>query len=444
MLHASSIRPTLARHLEDYVLREQPEHIPRFVDPRLLTNSEEVVVVTGVRRCGKSTLVRQAIRRLADQRRLLYLNFEDPRLVSFEFSDFQNFFDEFLLLAPTDGPIYLVYDEIQLVESWERWVSSFSNHPRVRVIITGSNSRLLSSELSSFLTGRHRQIHLTPLSFAEILQFNQGATYSDSHLIHAPSAINARRKLFEEYMLYGGFPRSYLGKDLSILGQYYADIVSKDIALRHKIRNTAGLQALATLLAAQNGRLANKTNFSHAAGIKDQATVSRFIQYFMQTYLYDEVLPFSRSRARQLKQRPKYYCVDPVLAQSVGHSQTSNQYLVLENLVCSELLRRYGRCFYWHSRNGLEVDYIVTKGDDVTAIQVALDLNTPATIAREAKAIWAAAGELGVKEALVITGFPVPDGIESQISASAGIPVRVRPFYDWSLEDSDTGYSVRY
>lgn len=444
MLDINTIKATLARHIEDYVLREQVDHIPRLLDYSLLTNSEEVVVVTGVRRCGKSTLVRQAVRRFVEERRLLYLNLEDPRLIGFEFVDFQNFYDEFLLTTPADGPIYLVYDEIQLIDSWERWVGAFSNHPRVRVIITGSNSKLLSSELSSFLTGRHRQIHLTPLSFAEILQGNQEALPSSRHLMHVPSAINARRKAFEEYMLYGGFPRAFLAKDSSVLSQYYVDIVSKDIGLRYKIRNTAGLQAIATLLAAQNGRLANKTNLCRAAGIKDQATVSRFIQYFMQTYLYNEVLSFSRSRVRQLKQRPKFYCVDPALAQAMGHSQSNNQYMVLENLVCSELLRRYGRCFYWHSRNGLEIDFVVTTASETLAIQVALDITSPATIAREAKALAVASGELGIREALVITGFQVPNGTENQISVAAGIPVRVRAFYEWALEDSHRRASVNF
>jgi len=438
MFDKGTLRSILARHLEEYIFRPERQpaaNLERQVSLTPFLEQPEVIVVTGVRRCGKSTLVRHAARPYA-QGRLLYLNFEDSRLTGFTLEDLESSFDEFQLGRTASEPALLVYDEIQLVPNWERWVSSFSDHPSIRVMITGSNSKMLSSELATNLTGRHRQIYLTPLSLSEIVIPGSDAWPTNPQLRYAPIAEAARRKLFTQLKTFGGFPCSFLSRDTSILNQYLEDILIKDIAVRHRVRNTAQLRALASVLTAQNGRLINKTKLAASAGIKDQATVTKFIGYFTQAYLFSEIRCFSNSRQQQLKDKPKLYCVDPALANAAGFHLPDGDYWILENLVLSELQRRYKNCYFWHSsKNDYEVDFIVQTNDNkLLAFQVATDLATPETVERELRALESAKLELKIDKAYIVTGEPTPPSIISAITEKATMKIEVIPFYNWALE----------
>jgi uncharacterized protein len=165
-----------ANELKNILLDQRTEllsisgkQIKRTIEFEKYFNSQEIAVITGVRRCGKSTLLKQIACLKKDQFNIHYINFEDFRLIKFELEDFERAYSNFLVEADSSKKTILLYDEIENVKGWERWVSSFSANLKTKVFVTGSNATLLNSELSTLLTGRHEQIKVTPLSFSELV-----------------------------------------------------------------------------------------------------------------------------------------------------------------------------------------------------------------------------------------------------------------------------------
>ncbi len=263
------------------LLEVSTDDLTRIADISRHLKMPEVSVITGVRRCGKSTLLRQIAQQLHPNFNIHYLNFEDQRLTQFQVGDFQVAYEEFLIQAKKKEKQILIYDEIQLVEGWERWVAGLAAKKQIKVFITGSNSKLLSSELSSLLTGRHISLHMTPLSFQEL-----ASSYKDLALDTQQESTETKIalcKLQQEYFQYGGFPRAFISKDIGILGQYYQDITQRDIALRRKVRNVSALTHLGVILASQNGRLTNESAIARELNVRSVITIGKFCDYFKET-----------------------------------------------------------------------------------------------------------------------------------------------------------------
>ena len=290
-------------------------------------------------------------------------------------------------------------------------------------------STYIPSGLASLLTGRHLPLHITPFSFSELVAADPEASPTNP-VERSTTAVSIRkRQIFEDFQKFGGFPRAAASRDSAILGQYYEDIVQKDIALRKGVRNVVGLKQLGSVLASQNTRLFNQSKVAKELGIKSSLTIGKFCDYFKETYLYSEVRQFSRSKRQQLRGRAKFYAVDPLMAKEVGFHHTDSEYWILENHVCNELLRRRCELFYWHSKEGYEVDFIVRRRDgSYEAIQVAVSLNKPETLEREMRALACARRDLEITIHTVITR---DDQDGSNLQAGQ---VRVVPFYRWALE----------
>lgn len=368
----------------------------------------EVSVITGVRRCGKSSLLSLIAAEVGSTDSLFYLNFEDVRLVSFGLDDFQRALDAWLeLKQTTPDRIFFFYDEIQVVDGWQRWIAQLAKNKRYKVFITGSNSKLLSGELASLLTGRHLPLTLYPFSFREIARQTFGERLLDPQIWLDSNDKLELRRLLLEYMEYGGFPRVFLSKSRQLLSQYFADIVLKDIAVRRRIRNEKPLLELGTILMADATRLINKTRLASAVGIKDAETVSSYIHFFAETYLGFEVKGYYHSKQKTMRSQSKFYGVDHALASFVGGSISPDVGVMLENMVYVELLRRgYSPC-YWRSEEGFEVDFVITRGRRVThAIQVCYSLGDQVTREREARALHAAAAEIRPEVLQIITLDP--------------------------------------
>jgi hypothetical protein len=390
-------------HLED-LLRNDPLEVPRLFPLQLHLLSPEVSVVTGVRRCGKSTVLRQVAAYAASKYSIHYLNFEDQRLIRFEVDDFRRAYEEFLIGASPDKKHLLIYDEIQLVKGWERWLAGLSSKKHIKVFISGSNSQLLSSELATLLTGRHKTLHITPFSFREIVNTLPEFVDDNGATVQTTAHRVAIQRALKNFMNYGGFPRAYLGKDLAIISQYHEDILFKDIAVRRRVKNVSALRKLSSILATQNTRLFNQNKSAVDVGIKSDLTIAKFCDYFTEVYLYSELRLYSRSRRKQLRGKAKFYAVDPLLAKSVGYHHGDTTYWILENHVANELHRRGYEVHYWHSKNGYEVDFIAyKKGEESLALQVAVSLGDPRTVKREVRALESARAELGVKKTYIVT-----------------------------------------
>jgi predicted AAA+ superfamily ATPase len=420
------LRIVLADQLSE-LFKEETGEIARNFNWENELSQPEVAVVTGVRRCGKSTLLRQHARKWKADCAIHYLNFEEQRLTRFEVDDFQTAYEEFLITATSKKKQILIYDELQLVEGWERWIAGMSSKKNIKIFISGSNSKLLSSELASLLTGRYRLLHVTPLSYSEILSSYPDSVSTDPALRHSTANKIFYRRAMEDYLQFGGFPRAFISRDTTILGQYNADIIEKDIALRRRVRNVSALKNLGSILASQNSRLLNQSLVSRDLGIKSLITTAKFCDYFLETFLYSEIRLFSRSKRGQLRGRSKFYAVDPLLAKQVGFHAGDSTYWILENHVCNEFLRRGYELYYWHSKNNYEVDFIARKkSGEMIAVQISISLADPKTREREFRALQAAKNELGIKELLVITRDEI-NILSAELSG-----VTVFPFYEWA------------
>ena len=400
--------------------------IPRSGDYAHHFETAITTIIQGVRRCGKSTLLRQ----LADEAlkrgcSVFYLTLDDPRLTSFRAADFENVYQ----LWQSDANFLaqrsiLFFDEIQEIAGWEKWINYFAQSKSHKIFITGSNSRLLSSELSTYMTGRHLDVYLAPLSFAEIVDAQAGLDCSGV----SSASQSDLNKLFELYQGYGGFPRCFIDRTLKYLPSYYADIVRKDMIVRAKVRNKEAVESLARILATETSRLFNHSKIARLLKLKDEATVRKYCRFLTQAYLFYELRCFSKSVRSQTRSHPKYYCVDHALAKSNGFWKVDDPTRVLELLVCAELMRRGASVYYWHSHKGYEVDFVLADGPNPkAAIQVSFALDDILTEEREVRALDAAYAELDVEDFVIITRY------EKREIQRSGYKIKVLPVVEFLL-----------
>jgi predicted AAA+ superfamily ATPase len=403
-----------------------PRGIARAGDFEHHFQSPVVSVIQGVRRCGKSTLLRQLADR-ATQRgfNVCFLTLDDPRLTRFEAKDFEavyNLWQKSRSFAEHRSIIFL--DEVQEVAGWEKWANYFAQQKSHKVFVTGSNSRLLSSELGTYMTGRHLDIYLTPLSLGEIVDALPNA---DRTALSSAGRAELERA-YENHERYGGFPRCVLDRSLSYLPVYYADIVQKDIIVRAKTRNKSAVENLARLMATETSRLFNHSKIARVLKLKDEATVRKYCRLMVQSYLFYELRCFSRSARDQTRSHPKYYSIDHAMAKANGFWKVDDPTRVLELIVCAELIRRGESLFYWRSEKNYEVDFLVTKGTTPrSAIQVSYSIDDPLTEEREVRALVAAHVELGVQDLVLVTRH------ESRVLRQHGVTIRLVPIVDFLL-----------
>jgi predicted AAA+ superfamily ATPase len=417
-----ALEKIVSDQLVDFI--NQQAGITRTIEVHSHLKIKDITVITGVRRCGKSTLLASVAREVPQTSTVFYINFDDPRLVDFKASDFEPLYKLWVKNAPAKLTTVTIFiDEVQNIPGWEQWITFFSRKTAHKVFITGSNSKLLSSELATFLTGRHLDLHLTPLSFHEIVQH-----YLTSSLSRSTSNEIETEKLFESYWLYGGFPRSLIDRNLSYLPVYYSDIVTKDIVARNKVRNKVALSSLSRLLASETSRPFSHSKTARILGLKDEASVRKYCRFFLECFLYYELRCFSRSVRNQVRSQPRYFCVDHALAKMNGLWKVDDPARVLELMVCTELHRRTTDIFYWRSTKNFEVDFVLARGIEPTsAIQVCYSLSEQSTYDREVRALLAAEKELGIKELIIITRYE-----QKEIPTKAGV-IQVVPIIDWLL-----------
>ncbi|MEI7501634.1 MAG: ATP-binding protein, partial [Bacteroidota bacterium] len=296
------------------------------------------LIISGIRRCGKSTLLHQLIEVVSEK--VFFLNFDTPKLYDFELEDF--------ILADTlirelDSKV-LFFDEIQIVQGWELYVRQKLDEG-YRVVVTGSNASLLSKELGTKLTGRHVTKELFPFSYHEFCSFN---------------GLFSEESSFSSYMQTGGFPEFIKTKNQDIHVALLDDIIYRDIAVRHNIRDVKSLKRLLTFLATNVGNLVTATKLTQILGIKSAATVMEYFGFFEQSYLIQLIPKFSYSYKVQLVNPRKVYFIDTGLLSSISVSFNNDDGRKLENMVFWELRRRQKEIYYYNE-NGKECDFVVCK-----------------------------------------------------------------------------------
>lgn len=408
-----------------YEQRQPPSEdiIPREIDMGLVL-APETLVITGVRRCGKSTLLRQIQQQLPE--RDYYINFDDERLLNFTVEDFQLLNELFYSEFGEQHTYY--FDEIQNVKGWERFVDRLYSTGN-KVFVTGSNANLLSRELGTLLTGRHITMELYPFSFAEFLAYRQYSyRQRDFHTTEGRARLG---RYFMEYLRVGGMPQYLRSGNTAFLKSLYTDIVFRDVIVRNGITAEASLREMIYYLASNVTHPFTYNSVAKNIGVKSMETVNNWISYLVQTYMVRCLNKYDPKVGVQLRSPKKLYFIDNALAGQVGFNLSKNQGLWLENAVAIELQRR-GADYYYHS-NGHECDFVVRKGYAITqAIQVCVLMDHPDTRKRELEGMFATMEAYQLKQGTIVT----LDKRET-IEDSEGRQVTVIPCWQWMLESNN-------
>lgn len=344
------------------------------------TIQSHALIVTGIRRCGKSTLLKQLLK--ADNSPKLFLSFEDPRLFDFEISDFE-ILDNIIDALKSET---LYFDEIQVVNGWELYVRQKIDEG-FRVVITGSNATLLSREMGTKLTGRHISKELFPFSYREFLGFK---------------SWEANAKSLQKYMNMGGFPEFIKTNNQDILTELFYDILNRDIIVRHGIRDARSLKNLAVFLLSNAAHLVTANKLQQPLNIKTTATVLDYLSFLEDTYLIGLVPKFSYSLKVQMVNPKKVYAIDTGMINIVSTSFTEDKGYILENMIFLEL-RRQGKQLFYFNENKAECDFVVMKNEKIEQlIQVCYELS-PENRMREIRGLTDAMDYFNTDNGLIIT-----------------------------------------
>ena len=361
-------------------------------------------IITGIRRCGKSTLLLQVLKSKFTQ--ALFLNFEDIRLVGFEPSDFIRLQHEIEKRAiPT-----LFFDEIQLTEKWEIFVHQLLDQG-YSVFITGSNASLLSKELGTHLTGRNISMELFPFSYSEFLKCtNQEANSVSLH----------------DYLKIGGMPEYVKHQDRRILERLLEDILIRDIAVRHKIRDVDTLKQLAVYLLTNVGKAVSANKLKGLFSVKSTTTIIEYFGHYSDSYLIEFLTQFSHSPKAQIRNPKKVYAIDPGFVDVVSTSSSEDWGRKLENLVYIHLRRKFTELYYFHENS--ECDFVIKEKNVVTqVIQVCYHINDD-NFDREYKGLLEAMKFFNLTEGTIVT-FNQIDVFEKD-----GFTVRLVPSFEFLAE----------
>lgn len=341
-------------------------------------SKEFVLIITGIRRCGKSTLMQQLMNTIKGE--VAFFNFEDPRIFGFETSDFVKL-DEVI----GDNTLYYCFDEIQNVAHWEIFVRNL--HDRQKVIcVTGSNASLLSRELGTKLTGRNIQVELLPFSFKEYLSFKK---------------IKAEAATFKQYLLEGGFPDYLKTANKEVLQQLFKDIIYRDIIVRHSVRNDKILMSIALYLISNAGKEFSFTNIKNTFGLGSVNTVMDYISWFEDSYLLFTLPKFSWSLKSVAINPKKVYVIDTGFGDANSLSFSNDTGRLFENAVYLQLRRKFKELYYFREKG--ECDFVVKENDKVThAIQVCAEV-TQENLPREVNGLVEALLFFELGEGVIIT-----------------------------------------
>jgi len=397
-----------------------------------LLNQREIIIITGVRRGGKSSLMRLMADDLVEkynvlQDNILYLNFEDERFTNFSIYDFEQVYEIFLELYHPDGKKYFFLDEIQNIKGWEKWVNRLYEFEDLKIFVTGSNATLLSSEIATALTGRNRQLIVYPFSFNEFLTLrNYTIAEKDFYLREKRVEI---KKLFDEYFNLGGFPEILKIRDNTLLEQYLKDIIYRDVIARYSIRNIKEIKELALFLASNIGTIQSYNNLREVINVKSLNTIKNYLEMLENVFLFFKVDLFSYSVKKQIYNPSKIYSVDSALSNALAFKFSENIGHIYENMVFIELKRRNKEVFYWKSKRGREVDFVIKRGLKIDeAIQVCFSLTDKRTRNRELESLLSARNELSVDNLVLITED------EKGEEVIDGATVRIIPLWRWLLQ----------
>jgi predicted AAA+ superfamily ATPase len=419
MTSKSLLRTVVADQRKELDLTD--DSVPRTIFQKANSyGGASAYVVKGVRRCGKSTLMRQVMKaKYGDG--CLYFNFDDERVTDFRSEDFQPLMETLIESYGEKKTIFL--DEIQNVDAWELFINRILRQG-YRVYITGSNANLLSKELGTHLTGRHVDIELYPFSFTEYLRANK--TDAPNNGIYTTEQKAHLAKMFNEYLARGGMPEVVVYSNEAILTSILSDIIQKDISERYVIRKPAELKSVMRFLIANASNPITYRSITDNFGVTSPNTVQKYVEYAEDTYLIFTVSRYEKKIKKLDKNPRKVYCVDNGIISKNAPSVAERRGALLENIVAIQLKRLGREFYYFKGKTGAEADFVVpTEG---LVIQVCYELNY-GNEGRELRGLDEAMEETRASEGLILT-FD-----QERELAHSDKNVIVKPAWQWLLEN---------
>jgi predicted AAA+ superfamily ATPase len=385
------------------VFESKNYEIKRELLPNVPAIPSFATIIKGIRRCGKSTLMHQLIHK--EFKQLLYLNFEDIRLVGFDQSDFVRL-DQ--IIREQESKV-LYFDEIQLLDKWEIFVHHLLNHG-YQVFITGSNASLLSKELGTHLTGRHLSMELMPFSYSEFLEFHKECPNKDS---------------LKKYLNIGGMPEYVKHEKPQILLNLINDILVRDIAVRHGLRDVDTLKKLTVYLMSNLAKPFSANKLKDSFGLRSATSIIEYSGFLSDSYLLEFLPMFSYSLKVQNRNPKKVYTLDNGIAQVISSGFSEDLGRKLENLVYQHLRRKGFELYYFKDKK--ECDFVVRKNNQIfSLIQVCYDLSID-NQDREINGLLEAMKFFDQQEGIVIT-FDQQDELSID-----GKKIKLIPAYDFLM-----------
>ena len=416
---------------------EMPAFLPRLAD--LNTELDFIVTITGPRRAGKTYFCFQSIDLLLKKgipkENILYINFEDEKLLGAEAKDLELLMDAFyeLFTISKNHKIYLFLDEIQNVKNWDVWVRRiYDTQKKMQLVLTGSSSKLLSSEISTKLRGRVLNKEIFPLSFKEFLAW-KNVDYSLKTISSSKERFEVK-KHFADFLINGSYP-SIITQNVpkeGVLQVYYESMILRDIVERHNVKEVKKLKVLASLLFESVSKEISYNNLANklkSLGFNiSKNTIIDYLSHFEEAYLFFQNLRYEYSIIKQLGSIKKLYCIDNGLLNAVSFKFSEDKGKLMENLVFVELKRR-GKKIYYH-KDKFECDFVIhEKNKVIAALQVTNVLNEDNT-AREMNGLLEAMEKHALNEGIVLTH----DQKDTKIAGNKTI--KVTPIWEWLLLDN--------
>ena len=365
-------------------------------DIGVLLSNPMIKLITGPRRVGKSTYALLMLQ----GRNFAYLNFDDNLLLSA--------WDEELVMRTLDevyaGYEYLLLDEVQNLKDWDVWVSKLYRRGK-NLVITGSNAKMLSSEMATVLTGRYLQVEMLPFSLSETMEWKGVSTGGDENARQTEMTVIA-----DDYLRNGGYPETIDMRNItrSYLSTLFDSIIWKDVAKRHNIRNITDLNNLALYLLSNFCNPLSANDIAREISMTSVTTTRKFMDYLHEPYLFYYLPRFNNKLKLMKKAASKVYVIDNGFVAAKAFNLSENLGRLLENEVFVELLRMGYKVettlFYYRSRNDREVDFVTRQGTRIERlIQVCYDMSSPKTEKREVDSLIECAGELRCNNLMIIT-----------------------------------------
>lgn len=387
--------------------------VQRFID------DPSIIILSGMRRSGKSTIQRFIQRELAPSDS--YLNFDDERLIQFQVEDFQVLLEVFIELFGEQTTFY--FDEIQNIKGWERFARRLYEQGK-KIYITGSNANLLSQELGTHLTGRYIQIEVFPLSFPEVANHELPDVISKKALSTSDKGMLLHH--FANYLKQGGIPDYVKYGKPEYLRDLFEGILYRDIITRHKVQNEKPLREIVYYIASNIGKEFSYTKLSKVVGLSSPHTAATYCSYLEHCYLCFFVNRYSHSLKKQIQYNKKCYMIDPALIRTTGFRVSEDRGRLLENIVFLHL-KMLGKEIFFH-KGQTECDFILREGNQITqAIQVTAGFTDDEVKKREVNGLVEALETYNLSEGLILTEH------DEETFRVGELQIIVLPIWKWML-----------